>query len=168
MERRCSFLTGWRLDAARGMHAFQLANILAAEAAQRLSLARRLALLDALQSADRPLLAAELMGRVEARLGSGCWGHSPKRALHDDVRRLKAAGCVINYQRGQPRGYLWGGWHGAVDPEAVRQRVEPADPAYIKAVARLTSREKLERAEGMAKWAQTLPAQAQTLYGEPL
>ncbi|NOR82937.1 MAG: hypothetical protein GQ526_05530, partial [Ardenticatenales bacterium] len=53
MERRCSLLT-------REMHAFQLANVLAAEAAQRLSLARRLALLDALQSADRPLLAAGL------------------------------------------------------------------------------------------------------------
>ena len=25
-----------------------------------------------------------------------------------------------------------------MDPEAVRQRVEPADPAYIKAVARFT------------------------------
>ena len=160
MERRGRFLTSWRLDAAREMHAFQLANMLAAEAAQRLSLARRLALLDALQSADRALLAAELMGRVEARLGSGCWGHSPKRALHDDVRRLKAAGCVIHYRRGQPPGYLWTSSHGTVDPEAVRQRVEPADPAYIKAVARLTPREKLERAEGMVRW-------AQTLHGEP-
>jgi hypothetical protein len=168
VERRRSFLTGWRLDAARERHAFQLANMLAAEAAQRLSLARRLALLDALQSADRPLLAAELMGRVEARLGTACWGQSPKRALHDDVRRLKAAGCVIHYRRGQPPGYRWGSWHGAVDPEAVRQRVEPADPAYIKAVAHLTPREKLERAEGMAKWAKTLHAQAQTLLGEPL
>jgi hypothetical protein len=160
VERRRSFLTGWRLDAAREMRAFQLANILAAEAVQRLSLARRLALLDALQSADRPLLAAELMGRVEARLGSGCWGHSPKRALHDDIRRLKAADCIIHYRRGQPPGYLWGSWHGAVDPEAVRQRIEPADPVYIKAVARLTPREKLERADGMVKW-------AQTLHGEP-
>ena len=161
MERQCRFLTGWRLDAAREMHAFQLANLLAAEAVQRPSLARRLALLDALQSADRPLLAAELMARVEARLGSGCWGHSPKRALHDDVRRLKAAGSVIHYRRGKPAGYLWGCSHGAVDPEAVRQRVELADPAYIEAVARLTPREKLERADGMVRWAQVL--QAQTL-----
>ena len=30
MERRRSFLTGWRLDAAREMEAFQLANLLAA------------------------------------------------------------------------------------------------------------------------------------------
>lgn len=159
MERRRSFLTGWRLDAAREMHAFQLANLLAAEAAQRLPLARRLALLDALQSADRPLIAADLMVRVEARLGSGCLGHSPTRALHDDIRRLKAAGCLIHYRRGQPPGYLWSSPHGTVDPEAVRQRVEPADPAYIEAVARLTPREKLERVDGMARWAQALQAQ---------
>ena len=51
MERQRRFLTGWRLDAAREMHAFQLANLLAAEAVQRPSLARRLALLDVLQPA---------------------------------------------------------------------------------------------------------------------
>lgn len=166
MERRRRFLTRWRLDAAREMHAFQLANLLAAEAALRISLARRLALLDALQAADRPLVAAELMVRIETRLGSGCWGHSPKRALHDDIRRLRAAGSVIHYRRGQPPGYLWGSPNGSVDPGAVRQRIEPADPAYIEAVSRLTAREKLERADGMTRWAHALHAQMQT-QGEP-
>lgn len=161
MERRRTFLTGWRLDAAREMEAFQLANLLAAEAARRASLARRLALLDALQAASRPLVAAELMRRVEARVGSGCWGNSPRRALHDDIRRLKEAGCTIHYKRGQRPGYVWGGPHGRVDPEAVRQRIEPADPAYVKAVAGLTPGEKLERADGMARWAQALQAQTQ-------
>ena len=161
MERRRSFLTGWRLDSAREMEAFQLANLLAAEAARRASLARRLALLDVLQAASHPLVAAKLMHRVEARVGSGCWGNAPRRALHDDIRRLKEAGCEIHYRRGQRPGYVWGGPHGRVDPEAVRQRIEPADAAYVKAVADLTPGEKLERADGMARWAQALQAQTQ-------
>jgi hypothetical protein len=159
VERRRTFLTSWRLDAAREMEAFQLANLLAAEAARRASLARRLALLDVLQTASHPLVAAELMRRVEARVGSGCWGNSPRRALHDDVRRLKEAGCEIHYRRGQQPGYVWGGPHGRVDPEAVRQRIEPADPAYVTAVAGLTPGEKLERVDRMARWAQALQAQ---------
>jgi hypothetical protein len=165
VERRRSFLTGWRLDAAREMEAFQLANLLAAEATRRASLARRLALLDALQAAGRPLVAAELMRRVEARVGSGCWGSSPRRALHDDMRRLKEAGCAIHYRRGQRPGYVWGGPHGRVDPEAVRQRIEPADPAYVTAVAGLTPGEKLERADGMARWARALQAQTRGAAG---
>jgi hypothetical protein len=48
-----------------------------------------------------------------------------------------------------------------VDPEAVRQRVEPADPAYVRAVANLTPTEKLARAEGMARWRQALQEQTQ-------
>jgi hypothetical protein len=165
VERRRSFLTGWRLDAAREMEAFQLANLLAAEAARRASLARRLALLDVLRAASHPLIADELMRRIEARVGSGCWGNSPRRALHDDMRRLKEAGCVIHYRRGQRPGYVWGGPHGRVDPEAVRQRIKPADPVYVTAVASLTPAEKLERAEGMARWAQALRAQTRGAAG---
>jgi hypothetical protein len=161
VEQQRRFLTDWRLDAAREMQAFQLANLLAAEAAHRVSLARRLALLDTLQAAKRPLAATELIGRVEARLGSGCWGNSPQRTLYDDIRRLKEAGCEIRYKRGQRSGYLWDGSNGPVDPKAVRQRIEPADPAYIGAVASLTPREKLERADEMARWTQALQAQTQ-------
>jgi len=161
MERRRSFLTGWRLDAAREAHAFQLANLLAAEAAHSLPLARRLALLDVLQTAKRPLIAAELTGRVEARVGSGCWGHSFQQVLHSDIQRLQEAGCRIHYQRGQHPGYRWDGPHGPVDSEAVRHRIEPADPAYIRAAASLKPREKLERADGMARWAQVLQTQTQ-------
>jgi len=156
MERRRRFLTAWRPDAAREMPAFQLANLLAAEAAHRVSLARRLALLDTLQAARRPLAAADLIQRVEARQGGGCWGGSPWRALHEDVRRLKAAGCEIRYMRGKSPGYGWGGPDGAVDSDAVRRRIEPADPAYIRAVANLTPTEKLARAEAMARWSQVL------------
>ena len=160
MERERSFLTSWRLDAARGICAFQLANLLAAEAVQRPSLLRRLALLDALQSADRPLLAADLIDRVEARLGSGAWGRSPRRTLHDEIRQLKAAGSVIRYRRGKLPGYVWKSPHGTIDTEAVRRRIELADPAYTEAVARLTPQEKLKRADGMARWAQVLQARA--------
>ena len=159
MERQRSFLTSWRLDAAREMQAFQLANLLAAEAVHRVSIARRLALLDTLQTSKRPLVAAELINRVEARLGSSCWGNSPKRTLHGDIRRLKEAGCEIRYRRGSHPGYVWSGPHGPVDPEAVRQRIEPADPAYTKALAGLTPREKLERADAMTRWTQALQAQ---------
>jgi hypothetical protein len=159
MERRRSFLTDWRLDAARELPAFLLANVLAAEGAHQTPLSRRLALLDTLQAARRPLLATELIGRVQARLGSDCWGGSPRRTLHDDVRRLKEAGCEIRYQRGQPPGYRWDGPHGPVDPEAVRQKIEPADPVYVKAVTGLTSRDKLQRAAEMGEWSQALRAQ---------
>ncbi len=161
MNRQRMFLTGWRLDAARELHAFQLANLLAAEAAHHVSLARRLALLDTLQSATRPLVAAELINRVEARLGCDCWGSLPRRTLHGDIRRLKQAGCEIRYKRGRQPGYLWGGPNGPVDPEAVRQRIDPADEAYARAVAGLTPREKLERAADMAHWSQALQAQTQ-------
>jgi len=159
MEKARHFLTAWRLQAARGTHAFQLANLLAAEAAQRLSLARRLALLDVLQSAQQPLLAPQLMAQVEARIGSGCWGGSPQRTLHDDVRRLKMAGFQIRYRRGGAAGYIWGGPHGVVDTEAVRGRIEPAETEYVEALASLTPQAKLARAEEMARWAAALQAQ---------
>ncbi len=159
MERKRSFLTRWRLDAAREMGAFQLANLLAAEAAHRVPLARRLALLEVLQTARRPLVAAELIRRVEGRLGDSCWGRSPRRAMRGDIRRLKEAGCQIRYRRGPHPGYVWRGPHGPVDPEAVRRRIEPEDGAYIKALASLTPAEKLERADGMARWAAALQAQ---------
>jgi hypothetical protein len=150
MERERGFLTGWRLDAAREQHAFQLANLVAAEAVQRPAMLRRLAILDALQSADRPLLAAELIARVEARLGRGAWGLSPRRTLHDEIRQLKTAGAVIRYRRGPKRGYVWESAHGMVDPEALRRQIDLADPAAIEEAARLSPREKLERAEAMA------------------
>jgi hypothetical protein len=161
VEQRRRFLTAWRLDAAREIPAFQLANLLAAEATHNVALARRLALLDVLQTARRPLVASELIARVEVRLGSGCWGIAPERTLHDDVRRLKGAGYGIRYRRGQHPGYVWGGPHGPVDSQAVSQRIEPADAAYIKAVARLTPKEKLGRAAEMARWTQTLQSQTQ-------
>ena len=161
MEQIRRFLTEWRLDAAREMPSFQLANLLAAEAAHHTAMARRLALLDTLQSAHRPLLAAELIGRVKARLGSDCWGNRPERTLHDDIRRLKETGGEIHYTRGQPPGYLWGGPHGAVDPEAIQHKIEPADPAYVRAIARLTPQDKLVRAAEMARWAETLQTQTQ-------
>jgi hypothetical protein len=115
--------------------------------------------LDTLQVANRPLVAEELISRVTARLGSDCWGNSPRRALHDDIQRLKESGCTIHYKRGQHPGYLWGGPNGPVDPEAVRQRIEPADKAYAQAVAGLTPREKLARADAMARWGQALRMQ---------
>ena len=159
MKQRRRFLTDWRLDAAREMPAFQLANLLAAEAAHHISVARRLALLDALQAAKRPLVATDLIGRVKARLGSDCWGHSPERTLRDDIRRLGEAGNEIRYKRGGRPGYVWRGPNGPVDPKAVRQKIEPANPAYIKAVAGLTSRDKLERADEMTRWTRALQAQ---------
>ncbi len=161
MDQKRRFLTDWRLDAAREMPPFQLANLLAAEAAHHLPMARRLALLDTLQSAHRPLMAAELIGRVEARLGSDCWGNSPERMLHDDIRRLKETGSEIHYTRGQPPGYLWDGPNGAVDPQAIKQKIEPVDPAYVRTITRLTPQDKLTRAAEMARWAQTLQAQTQ-------
>jgi predicted DNA-binding transcriptional regulator YafY len=159
VERRRRFLTGWRFDAARKTPGFQLANLLAAEAVHNGALARRLALLDTLQSARRPLLALELVARVKARLGSDCWGNAPERTLHDDIRRLKSAGYQIRYQRGHPPGYVWAGPHGKVDPEAVRQWIELADAAYVGAVASLTPREKLARVAEMALWTETLQSQ---------
>lgn len=150
MERERTFLTGWRLDAAREQHAFQLANLLAAEAVQRPAMLRRLAILDALQSADRPLLAAELIARVKARLGSRAWGLSPRRTLHDEIRQLKAAGAVIRYRRGPKRGYVWESAHGRIDPEALLMQIDLADPTAIEEAARLSPREKLERTEAMA------------------
>ena len=135
-----------------------MANLLATEAGRRVSLARRLALLDALQNADRPLLADELMARVEARLGERVWDGTAIRTLRDDIRRLKAAGFMIQYRRGRIRGYVWGGPHGPVDNEAIRQRIEEGDPDYLKAVARLTPQEKLERAAEMGRWAKSLKA----------
>ena len=161
MEQRRRFLTDWRLDAAREIPAFQLANLLAVEAAHNVALARRLALVDVLQAAKRPLVATELIARVEARLGRGCWGNVPERTLHDDVRRLKGVGYEIRYRRGQRPGYVWGGAHGPVDSQAVSQRIEPADAAYVRAVANLTPREKLERVAEMARWAQALQSQTQ-------
>ncbi len=156
MERERSFLTGWRLGAAREGQAFELANLLAAEAVQRPAMLRRLAILDSLQAAGRPLLAAELIARVEARLGSGAWGQSPRRTLHDEIRQLKRAGIVIRYQRGFQRGYVWESAHGVIDPEALAKRIELLDPAYVQVVARLTPREKLQRADEMSRWAQFL------------
>jgi hypothetical protein len=161
VKQRRRFLTNWRLDAAREIPAFQLANLLAAEAAHNVALARRLALLDVLQAARHPLLATELIARVKARLGSECWRIVPERILHDDVRRLKGAGYEIRYRRGQRPGYVWGGAHGPVDSQAVSQRIEPADAAYVRAVANLTPREKLERAAEMARWTQALQSQTQ-------
>jgi hypothetical protein len=161
VEQRRRFLTDWRLTAAREIPAFQLANLLAAEAAHNGALARRLALLDVLQTARHPLAAVELIARVEARLGRDCWGNAPERALHDDVRRLKGAGYAIRYRRGRRPGYVWGGPHGPVDAPAVSQQIEPADVVYVRAVASLTPREKLERAAEMARWTQTLQAQTQ-------
>jgi DNA-binding transcriptional ArsR family regulator len=161
VEQRRRFLTAWRLAAAREIPAFQLANLLAAEAAHNVALARRLALLDVLRAARRPLVATELIARVEARLDSECWGNVPQRTLHDDVRRLKEAGYKIRYRRGQRPGYVWSGAHGAVDSQAVSRRIEPADAAYVRAVANLTPREKLERAAEMARWTQALQAQTQ-------
>jgi hypothetical protein len=161
VERRRRFLTGWRLDAARETPAFQLANLLAGEAAHNVALARRLALLDVLGAARQPLAAAELIARVRVRLGNQCWGSAPERTLHDDVRRLKGAGCVIRYRRGQRPGYVWAGPHGPVDSQAVSQRIEPADAAYARAVAHLTPREKLERAAEMGRWTQALRSQIQ-------
>ncbi len=161
MKGRRRFLTNWRLDAAREIPAFQLANLLAAEAARNMALARRLALVDVLQAARHPLLAAELIGRVRVRLGGECWGHAPERTLHDDVRRLKAAGYEIRYRRGHRPGYVWRGAHGPVDSQAVSQWIEPADAAYARAVADLTPREKLGRAAEMARWTQALHSQTQ-------
>jgi hypothetical protein len=159
MEQRRRFLTRWRLHAAREIPAFQLANLLGAEAAHNVALARRLALLDVLQAARRPLVAAELIARVEVRLGSECWGKVPERNLHDDVRRLKGAGYEICYRRGQRPGYAWGGAHGPVDSHAVSQWIEPANAAYVRAVANLTPRDKLERTAEMAHWTQALQSQ---------
>jgi hypothetical protein len=150
MERERSFLTGWRLGAAREGQAFELANLLAAEAVQRPAMLRRLAILDALQAAGRPLLAAELIDRVVARLGRETWGFSPRRTLHDEIRQLKRAGAVIRYRRGSERGYVWESAHGQIDPEALRQRIALADPAIIEAAARLSPQEKLKQAESMA------------------
>ena len=79
--------------------------------------------------------------------------------MRGDIRRLKEAGCQIRYWRGPHPGYVWRGPHGPVDPEAVRRRIEPEDGAYIKALASLTPAEKLERADGMARWAAALQAQ---------
>jgi hypothetical protein len=78
--------------------------------------------------------------------------------LHDEIRQLKAAGSVIRYRRGEAPGYVWDGPHGIVDSEALGRRIELVDPAYIEAVARLTPREKLARAKGMARWARPLLA----------
>jgi hypothetical protein len=161
MNQRRRFLTDWRLDAAREIRAFQLANLLAAEAAHNVALARRLALLDVLQVARHPVVADELIARVEVRLGSECWGNAPQRTLHDDVRRLKEAGYQIRYRRRHRPGYEWGGAHGPVDSQALSQRIEPAEEAYVRAVASLTPREKLQRAAEMARWAQALRSQTQ-------
>jgi hypothetical protein len=96
------------------------------------------------------MLAAELIDRVVARLGRETWGLSPRRTLHDEIRQLKRAGAVIRYRRGSEHGYVWESAHGKIDPEALRQRIDLADPSIIEAAARLSPREKFKQAESMA------------------
>ena len=161
VERQRRFLTRWRLAAARQRPAFELANLLAAEAANQPPLARRLALLDTLQAAKRPLAAADLMARVEARIGRGCWGGRPRRTLADDMRRLKTAGYRICYSRAGRPGYWWNSAHGSVDPQALRQRIEPAEAGLVQELARLSPDERLAQAAALTRWVQSLPSQPQ-------
>jgi hypothetical protein len=67
---------------------------------------RQLALAGILRTAPAPLPREELIRRVEAEVGAGCYGRRPAPTLWSDVQALKRAGLPIRYSRAAGRtGY---------------------------------------------------------------
>jgi hypothetical protein len=125
-----------------------LAFLLADVASRDLSLRRRMTLLSVLLD-ERYLNRQQLVMRVEALLGRGCFGSAWQDVFYRDLRlvksALKAAGFKLAYSRNSKRsGYYLKGQPELSEQLAntIRQSAAEVDPLQIKIFHRLSPAER--------------------------
>jgi hypothetical protein len=114
--------------------------------------ARRAALLNVLQH-ERYLTRAQLIARVEGKLGKGCFGDSAWidtffRDMQVVKRALRAAGCQLAFSRSlrQPGYYLRG--HPPLSPQLsaiLDGSIAEVDPSQIAIFKRLSFQQRFQQ-----------------------